>query len=125
MCEKTILENGGTLKSVHDFYKNQEMCNKAVDNFPHALEFFSKCYKPQNMCNKTVDTYFLPCFMTPEMCDKAISRFFLYLILFLINIKLKKCVAELFIKLLFSVHCPDKYITQRICDQAVDDSIAL
>ena len=28
---KTILENGGTLKSV------QEKCNKAVDNYPHAL----------------------------------------------------------------------------------------
>ena len=30
MCNKTILENVGTLKSVPDCYKNQEMCNKAV-----------------------------------------------------------------------------------------------
>ena len=33
MCDKAILENGGTLKFVPDCYKNQEMCNKAVDNY--------------------------------------------------------------------------------------------
>ena len=40
MCDKAILENGGTLKSVPDCYKKQEMCNKVVANYPHALEFF-------------------------------------------------------------------------------------
>ena len=45
MCDKTILENGGTLKSV----KNQEVYNKAVDNCYHALEFVSECYKTQKM----------------------------------------------------------------------------
>ena len=39
MCNKAILENGGTLKSILDCYKIQGMCNKAVDNYPHALEF--------------------------------------------------------------------------------------
>ena len=52
MCEKAILENGGTLKSVPDCYKNQEMCNKAVDNYPHALEFVPYCYMAQEMCDK-------------------------------------------------------------------------
>ena len=47
MCEKAILENGGTLKSVPDCYKNQEMCNKAVDNYPRALGFVIECYKVQ------------------------------------------------------------------------------
>ena len=37
--DKAIQENGGTLNSVPDCCKNQEMCNKAVDNCPHALEF--------------------------------------------------------------------------------------
>ena len=32
MCDKAILENGGTIKFVPDCYKNQERCNKAVDN---------------------------------------------------------------------------------------------
>ena len=39
MFDKDILGNGGTLESVSDCYKNQEMCNKAVSNYPHALEF--------------------------------------------------------------------------------------
>ena len=44
MCDKAILENGGTLKFVPDCYKNREMCNKASDNFPQALEFVLECY---------------------------------------------------------------------------------
>ena len=32
MCDKAILENDGTLESVPDCYKNQQMCDKAVDN---------------------------------------------------------------------------------------------
>ena len=47
MCDKAILENGGTLKSVPACYKNEEMCNKAVDNYPHASEFVPECYKTQ------------------------------------------------------------------------------
>ena len=42
MCDKAILENGGTLKSDPDFCKNQEMCNKAVDNYTYALEFVTE-----------------------------------------------------------------------------------
>ena len=30
MCDKVILENGGTLKSVPDCYKNQKMCDKLL-----------------------------------------------------------------------------------------------
>ena len=47
MCDKAILENGGTLKSVPHCYENQEMCNKAVDNYPHVLELVPECYKMQ------------------------------------------------------------------------------
>ena len=73
MSDKAILEHGGTLTSVPDCYKNQGMCNKPVDKYPHALEFV------------------LECFMTQEMCDKAVNRCFLYLLLFLIDMKLKMC----------------------------------
>ena len=44
MCDKAILETGTTLKSVSDCCKNQEMCNKAVNNYLHALGFVSNCY---------------------------------------------------------------------------------
>ena len=45
MCDKAVLENGGTLKSVPDRCQTQQMCDKAVDNYPHALEFVPECYK--------------------------------------------------------------------------------
>ena len=43
MCDKAILENAGTLKYVLDCYKIQEICNKAFENYPHALEFVPEC----------------------------------------------------------------------------------
>ena len=49
MCDKAILENDGTLKSAPDCYKNEEMCNKAADNYLHALEFVTECYKTQDI----------------------------------------------------------------------------
>ena len=52
MCDKAILENSGMLKSVPDCYKNQEMCNKAVDIYPYALEFVLECDKSQKECIK-------------------------------------------------------------------------
>ena len=52
MCDNVILENGGTLLFVRNRYKNQEMCNKTVDNYAHALESVPDCYKTQKMCNK-------------------------------------------------------------------------
>ena len=57
------------MKICPDSYKNQEMCNKAVDNYPHMLEFVLEFYKTQEMCDKVVDIYpstikFVPeCFM--------------------------------------------------------------
>ena len=59
------------------------MCDKAVDTYPSTINFVSEC------------------FMTQEMCNKVVNSCFLYLILFLIGIKLKKCVTELFLKILF------------------------
>ena len=40
MCDKAILENEVTFMFVSECYKNQKMCNKAVDNY--ALEFISE-----------------------------------------------------------------------------------
>ena len=83
--------------------------NKAVDKYPHALEVVPECYKTHKMCDKAANTYpptikFVPkCFLTQEMCNKAVSRCFLYFTLFLINIKLKKCVTELLLKIIFNI----------------------
>ena len=94
MCNKAILENVGKLVSVPDCYKNQKLCNKAVDNYAHALEFVSDCFKTQKICNKAVNIYpstiqFVPeYYKTQEICAKAVNTCFLYLILFLIDIRL-------------------------------------
>ena len=59
------------------------MCEKAVDTYPSTINFVPECYNTQ------------------QICDKAVHRCFLYLILFLINVKPKKCVTESFLKILF------------------------
>ena len=56
---------------------------------------------------------------------KQLIVILLYVTLFPINIKLKKCVRELFLKTFFLIaYCPDKYITQKMCDEVVDGSLA-
>ena len=47
MCDKAILENDGTLESVPNYYKNQEMYHKAVDNYLHVLQCVPNCYITQ------------------------------------------------------------------------------
>ena len=39
MCDKSVLENCGTLESVPGCYKNQQMCEKAFGNYHHTLKF--------------------------------------------------------------------------------------
>ena len=51
MCDKTILENAGTLKYVPGCFRNQEMRSKAVENYSHTSEFVPECYKtPKKVC---------------------------------------------------------------------------
>ena len=125
MCNKVILENGETLKSVPDCYKNQEMCNKAVDNYPHAWEFVPKCYKTQKCVIKvsilsTIE--FVPeWLMTQEMCDKAINTY--YFVFDAVHNQYKTqemCDRVVYDDPFLNVYCPDKYITQKMFDKAVD-----
>ena len=44
MCDEAFLENVRILRHVLDCYKNHEMCNKAIENYPHALEYVPECY---------------------------------------------------------------------------------
>ena len=57
MCDKSVLENYGTLESVPDCFRNPQMRDKAIDNHPHSLEFDPDCYKTQKMGNKIVNSY--------------------------------------------------------------------
>ena len=60
------------------------MCNKAVDNYLHALEFFLDCDISQKMCNEAINTHpsttqYVPDqFKTQEMFVTAINRCFFF-----------------------------------------------
>ena len=112
MCEKASYSR--TLESVSDCYRNQ-MCDQAVDNYPYALKFVPDCYMNQKLCEKGVDTH--PSTIAfvllqkhssliairPKKCMiKLLIEVFLHLLIFLIDIKLKKCETELFLKILLS-----------------------
>ena len=65
------------------------MCDKAVNNYPHAWKFVPDCYMTQKMCHKAISTnsstiLFVPeCSKTQEMCDKAVNgciRFYSWLV---------------------------------------------
>ena len=45
MCYKVILRNGGILMFNSERYKDQNMYNKAADNYPHALRSVPDCHK--------------------------------------------------------------------------------
>ena len=36
MCGKAVIQNGGTLDSFHDCYKNRKICNQGVHKYAHA-----------------------------------------------------------------------------------------
>ena len=39
ICNKFVRGNGVTIESVPNCYNNNQICNKAVDNYPNALKF--------------------------------------------------------------------------------------
>ena len=77
MCATTILEKSGTLESVLDCSKNQQMCVTSVDNYPHALKFVHNCYTTDKPILSKRS--FVPdCCRVQQMCDKALNRCCLY-----------------------------------------------
>ena len=69
------------LKYCHDRYKTQEMCHKAISNYPFILKYCRERHKIQEMCDKAVSDYpfmLKYCrdrYKTQEMCDKAVSNY--------------------------------------------------
>ena len=85
-----ILENGGTLKSFPDSYKNKQMCSKAFDNSAHISEFVFDCHENQKICNKTLNTYPSAIQFVPEAFKKCEIKLLILVLLYLINVKPKK-----------------------------------
>ena len=100
MCNKVILENVGLLKFIPECYKNQEICDKAVGNIP-MYQNYSQAVR----IIKAAVTYSSSKQFVPDqnkfkgICNKAVDICgFFCLILFLIDIRLKKFVIKLFPK---------------------------
>ena len=55
---------------VPDRYKTQEMCDKAVDNYAHALKFVPDQYRTKKMYDEAVDNYSSLIQFVPE-CNKT------------------------------------------------------
>ena len=93
MCDKAILENGGTLSLFLTATKTKTcVIKQLVITLMHYN--VSECYKTRKIRDKAPTIKYVPkCDKTQEMCNKAGHRCVLYLILFLINIKLKKYVT--------------------------------
>ena len=53
-------------QSVPDCYKNQQVCDKAADNYPHALKFIPDCYMNHKMCDKAGNTYHSTIQLVPD-----------------------------------------------------------
>ena len=105
MFDKAILEKGGTSGPVPECNKNQQICDKAIDSYPHASKFVFDCYMIQNFVIKlsTHDstTQLVPeCHKTQKMFDKAVYRYFF---------------AFSFV--------PDQNKTQIMCNEAVGDCL--
>ena len=74
-------QTNGMLGFIPDWYKNQ-MCDRAADNYAHALRFVPKYSKTLTMCDKVVDTspsgiQFVPeCYKAQKIFDKTVDTCF-------------------------------------------------
>ena len=88
-----------------------KMFDKSVNTYPSTTQFVPKCYKTKQICHKTIDLdvflyliWFsdLDQYKSPEMCDRVLSE-----------------------DPVLVVYCPNRYKTQTIRDEAVDDSVVV
>ena len=49
ICYKVILRNDGMLMFIPDRYKDQNIYNRAVNNYPHALRSAPIAIRPKNV----------------------------------------------------------------------------
>ena len=71
--EKVVKENGGMLGLITDCYKDQRMCDKAVDTYPTAMQVVPEYCKSGKMCNKAVDTH---TFIIYSVADKYMTQIY-------------------------------------------------
>ena len=86
-----------------------------------------KCVIKRYCSNNYIDTsatqFVLECYKAQEMCDKNLILAPLYLIVFVICIRLKKISDKIAPKPFMLKYCLGRYNTQEICDKDVDASL--
>ena len=105
MCYKVILENGGTLNYVPDYYKIKDSNKVVVDNYVHTLEILPDCYNTKKMCNTAINTspsaiQFLISKRLKKMCDKAVDACLFAFNYFPDQYKTEEILINLFPKIL-------------------------
>ena len=103
------------------------MCNKAVDNYAHALNLsliatrLKKCVmKPSTLILLQHDLFLNPLRLKVYV-TKLLMLVILYFILLSIDIRLKKCVTIVSEDLFMLIYCPENYKIQAMCEEVVDD----
>ena len=87
-------------------------CEKAVDTHHSTTKFVPECCKSKEMVCKAIHRCFFVFdsspdqYKTQEICD--LSCFFI----------------SFYNNTIIIIYCPDKYTTQIMCDEAIDDSLA-
>ena len=97
------------------------MCDKAVDNYPDALEFVLECFKAQKMSDKAVNTYLSTTeyLRLKKRVIKSLINVLLCLILPIQDSKMcNKIVSDDPFKLKY---CHDRYKAQEMYNKTVDD----
>ena len=106
------------------------MCDNAGDSYPDALKMVPDCYMTQKMCYKlsiliTLKYNLLLIAIRLRKCViKLLIEVFLHLLILLIDTKLNKFVIVLFLKICFCKYIANRYKTQKMCDEVVDDCLA-
>ena len=125
MRNKTILEKDGTLESVLDCCKNHHMCDKALGNYPHALQFVHGYYTTVKLIPHISTTTLVPeCCKTQKTCGKAVNRCFLYLFFILYQNKTQHMCGRIVSEVSFMIiYSRDKYKNKGMCGEAVDNCL--
>ena len=107
------------------------MYNKTVSNYPSAMQFVPEFYKTQEMCDKAVNTCFLVFYSGPdryktqEMCDRVVSKDAFMLIYCTDRYKTQKMCDEVVYDCLAALKfIPDWFVTSKMLEKFHDALLA-
>ena len=117
--EMRVKANPYNFECIPDRFKTQEMCDKAIDEYPYNLGYVPDCFKTQEMCVKANPynfDYIPDRLKTQEMCDKAVDEYPYNLGYVPDRFKTQEmCVKAFNVNPLKFEYIPDRLKTQEMC----------